>query len=152
MSQAYASFVIGVEESHAGPTAGRQPDQERPVPAEVVSPRLHARVEQPDHSPRFGINGREVRSFLSIALRTTQRQVLQVVIGLVLARKDMVYVEGRLICGLGKQAVFAPVGGASDDQGTCGWVNQVDYAAEGRWLSARRALDFQSDRRSATAI
>ena len=63
----------------------------------------------------------------------------------------MVYIERRSIRRLGKLAILAPVPGTFDHQASGGGFDH-DQAAEEWCLSARRALDFQSDSQSAAAM
>jgi hypothetical protein len=86
--------MVHFQNGDGGPTLGSQADKSRAVPPEVIPPKAASRMEQPDYVTRFGIYPRKIRAFVVITSDTCQRQISFVSRPAILARYDMLDVEG----------------------------------------------------------
>jgi hypothetical protein len=66
---------VHAQHAHGRPPGRRQPDDQRVVDGKMLVPRLASRIEEGDDRGRHGIDPREVRTFVQIAVVARQSQV-----------------------------------------------------------------------------
>ena len=121
-------------------TANRRlPGDERSLYHEVLLPTVYPRVEQLHVLIRFRVDAGQVRSLVSVAVRASQREILETVRAAVLLCSDVLDMErkeGRR--RLRQVTVLATILGAFANQPTGPGVHRDAYAEAG--LRSERAL------------
>ena len=84
-------------------------------PSEVSSPTVQTGIEQTYDSSRCRIHISDVRSLVSIAVKTREDQILEVRLAAVLPGNDMIDLEWRSIDRVRYLAVFTTATGAPPD-------------------------------------
>jgi hypothetical protein len=98
-------------------------DQDWTIPAEMALPSLVPGVEEPCPSARVWINPRKVWSFVMIASKACQGQVIELGFAAVLFGNYVIKLMKSGGKGLWKQAIFAAVGRAAPDRSVKGFVH-----------------------------
>ena len=83
----------------------------------MVVPHINPWMEQGDHFSRLGVNGRKIWALVTIAIRTSQREVVGRIVGHMLLGLNMFNVEReKWSCRLGQAAIFASIPGPRTDE------------------------------------
>src|SRR5258708_5489125 len=85
---------VHVEHPHCSPPRGRPPHDHRILYEEVLVPHLAPGVEEEHDDTCVGIDPREVRPFVEVVMEAGQSEVVVAGPAAVLARHDVVDVEG----------------------------------------------------------
>jgi hypothetical protein len=93
-------------------------------------PDILARIEEGDHDPTLGVDAREIRTFVAVAVDAGEGEVFRGIATQVLPCPDVLDVVTGLRILLGERAILATFPGPPSDQGACGGVHQ--FAA---WLA-----------------
>src|SRR5262249_42421196 len=122
------------------PTDGRQADEHRPLPGEVLAPPVLTRVVDPSQVAGHRIDAGEVRAFVQVAVGTGQGKVRGLVGPLVLLGDAVIDQGADWQGGLRELAVCTPVPGPPPD-------SSPEIIRHGAWfarLSESRALDWRT--------
>ena len=123
----------------------RKTDDHRTVEFEVVAPTLAPGMKQLDDGARHRVDARQVRSLVSVAAITSQRQVVQGIVRAMLLRDDVFDMEGKQRNSrLRQTAVFATFVGASSNRGAIRGVDHRPF----QYMSDCCALDCNTDTKS----
>jgi hypothetical protein len=109
----------------------------------VLFPNIDARVEEPDNLTSCGIEAGYVRSFVAIAVSTSQRQVVFNSLAPVLLGTDVVNLKRQRKRGLREATVLATVSRSFPDR-------PRELLVHCWRLSRRRALDCMTAKRLPT--
>ncbi|HVC97979.1 MAG TPA: hypothetical protein VND64_30185 [Pirellulales bacterium] len=112
-----ALIFVHVEQSDRRSPDFSKSDDLRPHHCEMVSPYMHARIEERHNLVRVGRNRRQVSSFLGIAIGASFREIQWIIVTLMLPRSDMLDVKRDVRRGvLGQVTVFAAMARSPADQ------------------------------------
>ena len=83
--------------------------QRRSCPLEVFAPQVHAWMEESNDLPRVWICPRDVRTFVPIAVKTREGEILKNGLASMLTCNDVIHVKGQRIDVNGKVTIFTSV-------------------------------------------
>jgi hypothetical protein len=115
LPQAHKVGGVHLKDVESNPPNGSTGFENRPVPPEVVVPFVSPGIEKPRQFPREGIDAREVRPFVPVAVNASQGQVSEHGWSAMLTGNDVVDFKGHREVSRGKAAVFANALGTPPD-------------------------------------
>ena len=118
------------------PTFRSQPEKPAILPSQMIRPSIPPGMEQRNDALGLGINSGDVRSFVSVAGETGEREIVERRSTTVLYGYDMIHFKGGVFERLRHLAVFAARGGSFPDLASQQWPHQ------GVSRSETRAFDF----------
>jgi len=98
-------------------------------------------MEQPHHLTRCRIHSRDIRTFVSVAVETGQREVIRHGLSSMLTRHDVIQLEWRPVQSLGHPAVFATPRGTLPDLVRQSLVHRLGRRARGPQRLTRLGLE-----------
>jgi len=104
----------------------------------VLSPNIHAGIEQPDNLTRFGIEAGNIRFFMAIAVSTSQRKITFNCFAAVLLSTHVIHLKGQGERRLRERTIFAAVSGSFSNSPR---QFPVHCWLEGACFNSRRATD-----------
>jgi hypothetical protein len=144
--------IIDGEDPNRNASHRRSAGQQRPRPLEVVGPPVCAWMpvrtwmQEADDPAGAGIRASDIRTFVPIAMKTSQSEIPQNGLTAMLARHDMIGVKRQGIRGSRKATILAPVLRALTDPPDKVPVHEWAWS-RGFLLRASRALDCMTARR-----
>lgn len=103
-----ALFIVHRQQANRRPPLSSTPNDFNADPVEVVSPSIKSGIEQQHNRVGFRVDRGEIRSLVSVAVRTSQGQIVRVVAAAVLLGPNVLDVKGEKRRGrLGQLAVLA---------------------------------------------
>jgi hypothetical protein len=132
-TQPNTAFFVHVKDEHRGAARGSKPNNHNIGQAELLFPGVLTWVEKSGNFTRFGINAREIGTLMRVASVAGQGQIRGLIIAAVLARNNVLNVEGRkreLL--LAEQTIFAAIACSAKDKYADRRVHQLCRRLERR--------------------
>jgi hypothetical protein len=87
-------FGIQQQDLDGRASDGRFPNDYGCATLEMLLPRLEARIKERRESPRFGVITSHIAPFVQIAVDTSQREVVEIIVSAVFSRPNVFDVQG----------------------------------------------------------